>query len=105
MQKLELLTVNPEDLEEAEESEAVAKLVDRNHVNRATQISSSGSSSKGSSTIIMDNYGAGTLRTGRTGTDLTDLFLMIAINQFGNSLGFYSFLQIFWILGSCKKIF
>ena len=105
MQKLELLTVNPEDLEEAEESEAVAKLVDRNHVNRATQISSSGSSSKGSSTIIMDNYGAGTLRTGRTGTDLTDLFLMIAINQFGNSLGFYSFLQIFWISGSCKKIF
>ena len=105
IQKLELLTVNPEDLEEAEESEAVAKLVDRNHVNRASQISSSGSSSKGSSTIIMDNYGAGTLRTGRTGTDLTDLFLMIAINQFGNSLGFYSFLQIFWISGSCKKIF
>ena len=33
MQKLELLTVNPEDLEEAEESEAVAKLVDCNHVN------------------------------------------------------------------------
>ena len=89
-------------MEEAEESEAVAELVDCNHVNRVSQISSSGSSSKGSSTIIMDNYGTGTLRTGTTGTDLTDLFCMIAINQFDNGLGFYSFLQIFWISGSCK---
>jgi len=53
----------------------------------------------------MDNYGAGTLITGRTGTDLTDLLCMITINQFDKSLGFYSFLQIFWISGSCKKIF
>ena len=45
---------NQEDLE-AEESEAVAELVDRNHANRVSQISSSGSSSNGSSTIIIHN--------------------------------------------------
>ena len=55
-------TGNSEDLVEAEESEAVAELVDRNHANRVSQISSSGSSgssSNSSSTIIcLCGYGA-----------------------------------------------
>ena len=85
-------TVNPEDLEEAEESEAVAGLVDRNHANWVSQISPSGSSSFSSSTIVMDNYCTGTIRTGMTGTDLTDPIQMILINEFGNSLGFLSLL-------------
>ena len=56
--------------------------------------------------VVMDNYGTGTVGTGTTGTDLTDLFsIPIAINQFGNGLGFYSFLQIFLISCSIKEYF
>ena len=83
---------------------AIAGLVNRNHANWVSQISFSGSSSISSSTIVIDDYSTGTIRTRITGTDLTDPIQMILINEFGNSLGFLSLLKILLISGFIKKI-
>ena len=83
---------------------AIAGLVNRNHANWVSQISFSGSSSISSSTIVIDDYSTGTIRTRITGTDLTDPIQMILINEFGNSLGFLSLLKILLISGFSKKI-
>ena len=82
---------------------AIAGLVDHNHANWVSQISFSGSSSLGSSTIVMDGYSTGTIRTRITGTDLTDPIQMILINEFVNSLGFLSLLKILLISDFSKK--
>ena len=82
---------------------AIAGLVNRNHANWVSQISFSGSSSISSSTIVIDDYSTGTIRTRITGTDLTDPIQMILINEFGNSLGFLSLLKILLISGFSKK--
>ena len=62
---------------------AIAGLVNRNQANWVSQISFSGSSSISSSTIVIDDYSTGTIRTRITGTDLTDPIQMILINEFG----------------------
>ena len=83
---------------------AIAGLVNRNHANWVSQISFSGSSSISSSTIVIDDYSTGTIRTRITGTDLTDPIQMILINEFGNSLGFLSLLKILLISSEKFKL-